>query len=151
MKQIEHVLISAPNEAGRSFLDALLRKGVPVIGLANTLEQVNYMEEIGLHNTIMVSQGDEHKEILPPAAIGKVYLFEQSMPALCQYLLVCRPWTTKAVFIIKTVADKTTNIPSIYRLLGANHVLLTTSNDTKFLLGSEYESQADEAGRFIYN
>ncbi|MBH5320431.1 hypothetical protein I6N90_21795 [Paenibacillus sp. GSMTC-2017] len=137
MKLEEYVLISAPNEAGRSFLKALLMRGIPVVGLANTIEQLEYMRELGLVYTIMVMQGDEHKCVLPPVPIGKVYLFEQSLPALCQYLLVCRVWTSKSIFIIKSVADRISNAPSIYRQLGANHVLLSTGNDMNFLLGSE--------------
>ncbi|MFD0589102.1 hypothetical protein ACFQZE_13960 [Paenibacillus sp. GCM10027627] len=147
MNQPKHVVLSAPDEAGRTFMEGLLQAGIPVLGLAHTLEQMVYMQEQGVEQIAMVRQHDGEGDLAPAVPVGRIYLFEKSLPILCQYLLICRSWTAQSVFVIQSVErDKSVPVPTIYRQLGANHVMFTSGARHSFLLRAELEQQEREDG-----
>lgn len=137
MDNQEFTLISASNELGRNFIKVMKATGEPVAALVNNVHQQREMDELGINTIVRVDTKNDSETLFPPVNIGKVYLFEDSLPLICRYMIICRPWTSKKIFVI----TKTGNIPSVYKKLGADHIVLTNGKNVSFLFGMQLDGE----------
>ncbi|BFH68566.1 MAG: hypothetical protein E6230_16525 [Paenibacillus dendritiformis] len=133
MDQQEVVLVSAPNAAGEAFVKLLLEKDIPFAALANNRSELKRMRALGARHLILLHTSDEKTWVIPQLAVGKIFLFERSLNLCCRYLQICRSWTSKPIYVI--TANQNPRL--IYRGLGANYVIYTSSRNYSFLVTDE--------------
>ncbi|MEK3867399.1 hypothetical protein MHH60_28380 [Paenibacillus sp. FSL H7-0716] len=126
----EFIVVSAPNKAGVQFIKTLKFKGVPFAAITNNETEKSRLEHLGVKNLITVDTTERERWIIPELSIGKVFLFERSLPLCCKYIQICRSWTGKPIYVI----TESSNSRLIYKGLGANYVIHSNSDDVSFLL-----------------
>ncbi|MFR9712040.1 hypothetical protein ACL02P_22135 [Paenibacillus sp. MB22_1] len=131
--QDEFVLVSAPNKTGEQFIKALRIKGIPYAAITNNETEKSRLTHLGVKHILMVDTVDRETWLIPELPVGKVYLFESSLPLICRYIQICRSWTGKPIYII----TGSNNARLIYKGLGASYVIYTRSDDVSFLLDNE--------------
>lgn len=125
-----YVLVSAPTAAGEHFIKLLQIRKVPFVALVNNAEELARMEKLGIARILRVDTMQHDTWQVPEFPVDRVYLFEKSMNLTCRYLRMCRNWTIRPIYVITGKC----NPRSVYRGLGANHILVTNGADVSFLL-----------------
>ncbi|RKN78246.1 hypothetical protein [Paenibacillus ginsengarvi] len=131
-KRQDIILVSAPNKAGERFIRGLQQIGQPVAGLANSIREQERLKELGVKTIAVVDTANENTWVIPDFPVGSVYLFESSLNLSCRYIRVCRSWTAKSIYVITGSG----NPRLIYKVLGADYVVHTTTDKVSFLLES---------------
>ncbi|WP_261378483.1 hypothetical protein [Paenibacillus agilis] len=125
------VTVFAPNAMGIDFLKQLRGANVPVAAISNNTRLTASMEKLGVKHICSVKTTSQRKATaLPAVPVGRMYVFEQSFALTCRLLQQCRPWTDEMI----TVITKQNYPKSIYRMLGADMVIYTQSDQVSFLL-----------------
>ncbi|QTH45334.1 hypothetical protein J4772_13535 [Cohnella sp. LGH] len=127
-----HILIAAPNEAGKRFIKLLRIHRIPVAVLTNNGREERELRGLGVDCILRVDTVSIKENSVPSFPIGRVFIFESSLPLSCQYLLLLANWSCKAI----TVVTGASHPEVIYRKLGASYIVHTQANDVGFLLGS---------------
>ncbi|WP_189020015.1 hypothetical protein [Paenibacillus marchantiophytorum] len=131
-------LIAAPTKAGENFMKQAKLLGLPYIAVTNNkLERLRFLE-LGVQQVIQVDTteaGSSNLSDLPDYPVGKVIIFEESLPLCCRYIGLCRGWTSGPIYVI----TQSLNPRLVYKGLGADYVIYSKNGDVKFLL-----SAADE-------
>ncbi len=124
------ILVIAPNEDGRKFVNQLIysKKSFAVLTNSRT-EELDYLK-MGAKHVVRIDTSMTRKWIVPQVAVGRIYIFESSLNLSCRYLQICRPWTTHEIYIITRYSSPR----GVYRGMGANHVIYTKNGDVGFLL-----------------
>lgn len=126
----EYVLVSAPNRTGECFVKILQNSNIPFVGITNNRNEQSRLKQLGVENILFVDTGGLRTSIVPELPVGKVFLFEFSLPLCCRYVQICRSWTGKPIYVI----TESNNERYIYRELGANYIIHTNSDDLSFLV-----------------
>lgn len=126
----DYVLISASNAAGENLIRTLQYKKIPFAVMINSKLKAKPLEKIGVQHILTVNTKGHNSWTVPPFPIGPVILFEESLALTCRYIKMCRPWTGKPIYVV----TDNLNPRSIYRTLGADHVIFTNSQDVSFLV-----------------
>lgn len=124
------VTVFAPNTMGAEFVRSLLGAGIPVTAITNSAKAAAQMEKLRVTSLWRVNTSRSETENLPKTKIRCIYLFETSFALTCRLLQLCRPYTIDRIVVV----TKQNNPRSIYRLLGADLVLYTHSEQVAFLL-----------------
>ncbi|WP_225445882.1 hypothetical protein [Paenibacillus arenosi] len=125
------VTVFAPNAMGVDFLKQLRGANVSVAAISNNTRLTANMEKLGVKHICNVRTTSQRKTmVLPTVPVGRMYVFEQSFALTCRLLQQCRPWTDEII----TVITKQNYPKSIYRMLGADLVIYTQSDQVSFLL-----------------
>ncbi|MCC3374931.1 hypothetical protein [Cohnella sp. REN36] len=130
MNAQEFVLVSAPNVAGEQFIKHLVRRGIPFAAIANNKIDFERLGELGVTHRISVDTTQIQTWAVPDLEIGRVFLFEKSLNLCCRYIQICRAWTSKPIYVI----TGSSNPRLVYKGLGANHVIHSSSGDVAFLI-----------------
>ncbi|WP_151735744.1 hypothetical protein [Paenibacillus tengchongensis] len=125
----EYVLVCAPTKAGEQFIRILKCRGYRVAGLANCRTQQARLEELGVEASLLIDTHHENTWCRPDFAIGRVYLFENSVALCSRYVRMCRSWTDRPIIVITT----SPNPRHVYKGLGADHVIYSYSGNVSFL------------------
>jgi hypothetical protein len=134
-EQQKNVVVSAPNKAGRSFLHLLMVMEIPFVVMVNSSAEYKRMKKLGITNILNVNTFNHNEWLIPDFLVGKVYLFERSLPQCCRYLMMCRKWTKSPIYVISNGL-----MPRmIYRGLGANEIIVNPSDNVSFLLDSLHD------------
>lgn len=128
--QDEYVLVVAPNEDGRKFIKLLMYKKIPFVVLTNSAQEEKKFKKMGVTHTLLIHTAFTQDWILPEVAVGRAYIFENSLNLSCRYLQICRPWTSKDMYIV----TRQWNPRGVYRGMGADYVIYTTNGEVGFLL-----------------
>ncbi|MEC0239398.1 hypothetical protein P4H66_05960 [Paenibacillus dokdonensis] len=126
----ELIIVTAPNEAGRNFIKLLIYLKRPFAVLTNNLKEERELRKLGASQIIRIHTNNTVEWVVPEQRVGRIFIFENSLNLTCRYLQICRPWTSRPIYVI-TRAD---NSPGIYRGLGANHIIHTLNGEVGFLL-----------------
>ncbi|UQZ85267.1 hypothetical protein SK3146_04556 [Paenibacillus konkukensis] len=126
----EFILVSAPNKTGESFVRLLLAKGIPFAAITNSRAEAGRLRKLGVKHFIRVDTSECESWLLPELPIGRVFLFESSLNLCCRLIQICRTWTSKDIYVI----TRHMNPRLVYRGLGADHVIHTSSQDVSFLI-----------------
>ncbi|WP_409343118.1 hypothetical protein [Paenibacillus sp. MBLB4367] len=129
-REIEYCLVAAPNKAGESLIRLLEVKGIPYAALVNNETEEARMRRIGVKRICTVDTNAIDTWQVPDWPIGKVFLFEQSLPLCCRYIQVCRSWTSKPIYVI----TQSPNPRAIYKGLGADYVIYSRQEEMSFLM-----------------
>ncbi|MBW7452792.1 hypothetical protein ACFOLF_24280 [Paenibacillus sepulcri] len=124
------ILVAASTEAGRKFVRLLLYKQQPVVALTNNRREEKLLRELGVNEIIRVNTTRSKAGAAPQFSIGRVYIFESSLPLSCQYLQLMANWSCQEITVITTVWHPEV----IYKKLGAAYIVRTQSGDVGFLL-----------------
>ncbi|MFE5320917.1 hypothetical protein ACFQ88_19610 [Paenibacillus sp. NPDC056579] len=127
----ECVLVSAPNEAGKQFINELRERGVGYYAIVNSHSGKKRMEAIGVKKIISVDTSDGNKwDDAPHLPIRKVFLFEDSFTLTCRLIQLCSNWRLESIYVItRRKYNKQT-----YRALGATHIFFINKCDVSFLV-----------------
>lgn len=129
----EVILVTAPNEAARNFIRLLMYKKLSFAVLTNSAQEEKQVKRFGVEHIIRMDTAFTSKWLLPNAAVGRIFIFENSLNLTCRFLQICRPWTRKPITIITQL-----NHPrGVYRGMGADHVIFTIKGEVGFLLNGE--------------
>ncbi|MBE1446271.1 hypothetical protein [Paenibacillus sp. OAS669] len=126
----EFILVSAPNKTGEGFIRLLLSKGIPFAAITNSRAEQERLESLGVKHTIWIDTSECESWLLPDLPIGKVFLFESSLNLCCRFIQICRTWTSKEICVV----THNMNPRLVYKGLGADHVIHTSSHDVSFLM-----------------
>ncbi|MEC0372588.1 hypothetical protein [Paenibacillus chibensis] len=126
----ELIIVTAPNEAGRKFIKLLIYLKRPFAVLTNNAKEERELKKLGVTRIIRIHTNNTDEWVVPEQRVGRIFIFENSLNLTCRYLQICRPWTSRSIYVI-TRAD---NSPGIYRGLGANHIIHTLNGEVGFLL-----------------
>lgn len=126
----EFILVSAPNKAGEQFIKTLKMKGLPFAALTNNETEKSRLEDLGVEHVVPLDTADRSNWHLPKMPVGKVFIFEVSLPLCCRYIQICRSWTGKPIYVI----TGSMNSRLIYKGLGASYVIHSNSSDVSYLL-----------------
>ncbi|QYR23172.1 hypothetical protein KZ483_09755 [Paenibacillus sp. sptzw28] len=132
------ILVSAPNIRGEDFIRQLKDKRIPFAVITRNKAEHERIMTLGVERIIAVNTTKEITWAVPEFRIGKVYLFESSLNLCCRYIQICRSWTTKPIYVI----TDSCNPRLVYKGLGANYVIHTSSNDISFLITDDLLSDA---------
>ncbi|MGZ7440826.1 hypothetical protein [Paenibacillus sp. TH7-28] len=124
------ILVAASNQAGRNFVQLLLYRKVPVAVLTNNKREEKLLRELGVDEILRVNTTRNQMGGVPAFPIGRVFIFETSLPLSCQYLQVASRWSCGAVTVVTTAWHP----DAIYKQLGASYVVHTKSGEVGFLL-----------------
>lgn len=124
------VLVFAPNRAGEQFVQALSESSGAFCIVACCSPEQLYSDRLGPDNLIRVNM-KEDTFIKPPASeFSKVYIFEEELERCCEFLAIIRHWACGTIYVITS-----NHYPQmIYRAMGADYVIRTTSDDCSFLI-----------------
>lgn len=128
----KHVLVAAPNQAGKQFIGQLRQRGIPFYAIVNNNHGKKRLEAMGVGHIITVDTADESTWNAPELPIGSVYLFEDSFNLTCRYLQMCSAWEPESIYVV-TRRDYSR---LTYKALGASDLIYTTGKDISFLLGN---------------
>ncbi|MFC4770100.1 hypothetical protein [Effusibacillus consociatus] len=129
----EFILVSAPNKTGGQFIKTLQIKKMLFAAITNNDTERSRLVHLGVKNILSVDTTDRETWLIPELPVGKVFLFELSLPLICRYIQICRSWTDKSIYVI----TGSSNARMVYKGLGANYVIHTQSDDVSFLLDKE--------------
>ncbi len=135
MTQHGAVLVFAPNQAGEQFVQALNESGrsFAVMVCSSAESESQYSGKSGNANPIRFSMQEESLINPPESEFSKVYIFEEELDQCCKVLETIRKWTGGTIYVITRK-----HYPQmIYRALGADYVIRSTSNDLSFLIEKE--------------
>ncbi|MFW5433786.1 hypothetical protein [Paenibacillus apiarius] len=124
------ITVFAPNAMGVDFIRQLRGAGLPVAAIASNGRLAKQMEKLGVAYVCRVNTTDPKEWNVPEVPVGRLFLFEQSFALSCRLLQVCRQWSCEPI----TLVTKRHHPRSIYRLLGADYVIYTQSDQVSFLL-----------------
>ncbi|TQR42114.1 hypothetical protein [Paenibacillus popilliae] len=124
------ITVFAGCETGIEFIRQLKGAGYSVAGIAHNGRLAKRLEGVGVHSVCRINTTEPKAWAVPHVPIGRIYVFEQSFALSCRLLQICRQWTTDPI----TIVTKRHHPQSIYRLLGANYVIYTQSDQVSFLL-----------------
>ncbi|UHA74502.1 hypothetical protein [Paenibacillus sp. 481] len=124
------VTVFAPNAMGVDFVRQLRGAGIPTAAIVNSTRMAKKLEKLGVKHMCHLNTSDPKAWIVPHVPVGRIFIFEQSFALTCRLLQVCRHWTTDPI----TVVTKHHHPHSIYRLLGANYIVFTQSDQVSFLM-----------------
>lgn len=126
----EFLLISPATIVGERFMRTVQARGLPFAALVNNETDRARWERSGIAHVIEADTMSRDSTRPPELRIGKVFLFERSLPLTCRYLQICRPWTTRPIYVIKSGSHPWL----IYKSLGADYVIHTNGEDVSFLI-----------------
>ncbi|WP_211746070.1 hypothetical protein [Paenibacillus sp. Marseille-Q4541] len=126
----EKIIVSAGNPAGIHFIQSLLSREIPFAVLISRKNEQEEMNSIGVPLCVEVDLISKDSWIIPEFNVGRVFLFEDSLPLCCRYIQICRSWTGSPIYVISQRGKPRL----IYRGLGADHVIHSHSDDLSFLL-----------------
>lgn len=129
----EFILVSPATKAGERFMELLKIRKLPYAAIINSARERARLVQLGVKHIIEVDTKDHESWIIPKLPIGKVYLFERSLPLCCRYIQICRSWTGQSVYII----TEGQNARKIYRGLGADYVVYSNNSEVSFLIHDE--------------
>lgn len=124
------ILVAASNEAGRKFIQLLLYRKVPVAALTNNKREEKLLRELGVDEVLRVNTTRNQAGGVPAFPIGRVFIFETSLPLSCLYLQQVAQWSCKAVTVVTTAWHP----EAIYKSLGASYVVHTKNGEVGFLI-----------------
>lgn len=124
------VTVFAPNAMGIDFIRALKGAGLQVCAVVNNSRNDHRLYELGVARIWHVNTFRSTMLSPPPAPVGRIYVFETSFSLTCRLLQVFRPCTYDSIIVV----TRQQNPRSIYKLLGANMVLYTHTDQVSFLL-----------------
>ncbi|WP_411344316.1 hypothetical protein ACE3MZ_22595 [Paenibacillus sp. WLX1005] len=125
-----YVLVSPATRAGEQFMQLLKVKGIDFAAIVNSYSEKVKMERMGIHHVLLLDTQRQDEWCLPQMTVGKVYLFERSLPLCCRYIQMCRSWTSDPIYVI----TESSNSRMIYKGLGADHIVHTNGGSVAFLL-----------------
>lgn len=129
------ILVAASTEAGRKFIRLLLYRQVPVAAMTNNKREEKLLKDIGVNEILRVSTIHNKAGEIPKFPIGRVFIFEISLPLTCAYLQLVSRWPCNAVTVVTTMWHPKV----IYKKLGAANVVHTQTGEVGFLLGSQID------------
>ncbi|MFD0589074.1 hypothetical protein ACFQZE_13815 [Paenibacillus sp. GCM10027627] len=132
-------LVYAPNEPARQFVKLLLSRGLPVAAVVNSARQKRIHEGFGINRFVRLDTKAADCP-LKMGSIGNVYLFDDSVPLICRYLKLIRPFVLGRIIVVTQSAS----IPGLYRHLGADQLLHETLKAEE-LLEEDEENRKEEA------
>lgn len=130
MSDQPYVLVSAPTKAGETFMLLLKQKGVSFAALTNNELELKRLKKLGIRQILSVDTKDHGSWSLPEFPIGKVFLFENSLPLCCRYIQICRSWTENPIYVITGKSSSR----MIYKTLGVDRIIHSQSRDLVGLL-----------------
>jgi hypothetical protein len=123
------ILVYSPNLAGDQFIHALGKREL-FSALSCSPVQKQHLYELGVKSVVEVDIKEKCLISIPENQFSKVYIFEDELGQCCGLIETIRKWTFGTIFVITTK-----NYPQIiYKALGADFVIRTTSDDLSFLL-----------------
>jgi len=126
----ELTLVSAPSPTGEAFIRQLVLHQLPFAVMVNNKREQSRMAKIGVKHFLFADTIEPLHWTAPAFQVGKVFLFENSFNLCCRYIQMCRRWTANPIYVITH-----TNRPRlVYRGLGADYVLHSSSDEIPFLL-----------------
>ncbi|MGG1551339.1 hypothetical protein ABE452_06075 [Paenibacillus ferrarius] len=123
-QKLEYVIVSAPNRAGKEFIQSLRKKGIPFYAITNNQHGKRRLEAIGVNQIIMVDTEDAKSWTPPEIRISNVFLFEVSFNLCCRYIQICKEWNPTSIHVI----TKRGNARVTYRGLGADYFTYINHN-----------------------
>jgi ribonucleotide monophosphatase NagD (HAD superfamily) len=124
------VLVSAPNRAGKQFINQLRQRNMPYYAIVNSPYEKKRLEGMGVHTIITVDTAAERTWNEPGLPIRNVYLFEDSFNLTCRYIRLCKAWKADQIYVI----TRKDFIKQTYRALGADQVISSSNKEVSFLL-----------------
>ncbi|CAJ1317458.1 hypothetical protein PO903_04710 [Paenibacillus sp. PK4536] len=126
----EFVLVSPATVAGEQFMQLLKVKKIPFAVIVNSqADQLRY-QKMGIEHVLVIDTQRQELWRIPELKIGKIYLFERSLPLCCRYIQICRTWSSQQLYVI-TEGNQSR---LIYRGLGADYIIHTNGSSASFLL-----------------
>lgn len=126
----EFVLVSPATVAGEQFIQLLKVKKIPFAIIVNSQADQLRFEKIGIEHILVIDTQRQDLWRIPQLNIGKIYLFERSLPLCCRYIQICRAWTSDKLYVITEGSQSRL----IYRGLGADYIIHTNGSSASFLL-----------------
>ncbi|CAM3308916.1 hypothetical protein PALU110988_15195 [Paenibacillus lupini] len=130
----DYILVSAPNVQGEDFIKQLQHRRIPFATMVNNKAEYERMLELHVSTIIVISTNDEATWRVPELPIGRIFLFERSLNLCCRYIQICRSWTSKSICVV----TDSTNPRLIYKGMGANYVVHSSSGETSFLISNDF-------------
>ncbi|MBB3111593.1 hypothetical protein FHS18_003661 [Paenibacillus phyllosphaerae] len=123
-------LVTVTNKKGKDFLSVLHARGLPCAVLTNSKQEKLELEAMGETNIVLVDTGDRSSWGPPEIPIGKVFIFEESLPLTCRYLQAVKSWTHEPVYVVTGCGM----IRNMYKELGAAYIIHSRNADVTFLI-----------------
>ena len=123
------ITVFAPNAMGIDFIRALKGAAISVCAVVNNSRYAERMKAVGA-KWIWHVNTSRSTMMSPPASVSRIYVFETSFSLTCRLLQLLRPITNDSIIVVTRQQCPR----SIYKLLGANMVLYTHSDQVSFLL-----------------
>lgn len=126
----DSLLVSAHTQAGVNFVTQLQARNIPFAVLINHDNEKEQLDKFGIAQLIEADTMENNQLLVPEFPVGNVYLFEKSAALCSRFIRLCRPWTSKSIYVIFHGSNQRTDFKSA----GADHVLFSKSEDLSFLL-----------------
>lgn len=124
------VTVFAPNAMGIDFIRAMKGAGLQACAVVNNNRHDHRLRELGVTSIWHVNTSQSTMRSPPPVPVGRIYVFETSFSLTCRLLPLLRPCTNESIIVV----TRQQSPRSIYKLLGANMVLFTQTDQVSFLL-----------------
>ncbi|MFB9276994.1 hypothetical protein [Cohnella cellulosilytica] len=127
------IVVYPGNDAGEQFIESLIRERLPFAAAAVNEGQRARLARSGVPCLSEAVDAALPRSRIPELPIGRVYLFEDGLPACCRLIRLFRSWTGRPIYVI----TQGSNFRAIYREIGADYVIHTNGSDVSFLIPHE--------------
>jgi hypothetical protein len=112
-------------------MSVLQSKNMLYAVLTNSKQEMLELEELhGKVPIVLVDTVDKSVQMVPDIPIGKVFIFEESLPLTCRYLQAIKSWTAQPIYVITDSGM----VRNMYKELGATYTIYSRNADVSFLL-----------------
>lgn len=125
-----YILVTATSKSGKAFMSALHAMNMPCAVLTNSKPEMLELIELGIEPIILVDTVDKFARVVPDIPIGRVFIFEESLPLTCRYLQAIQSWTNQPIYVVTdSIVAR-----NLYKELGATYVIYSRNAEVSFLL-----------------
>ncbi|WP_405156609.1 hypothetical protein [Paenibacillus sp. FSL K6-0108] len=131
MDEAMMVVSTGHGEAGKNFVDVLLKRGFAVVVLVHSEEEGEQFQSLGAVTVRYIQEMAFRNQLPPEFVVKHAFVFENNLPQCCQDIELCRSLCPQQLYV---VSGNRAPVGLVYKGLGATYVIHSRSGDVSFLL-----------------
>ncbi|MFE6073679.1 hypothetical protein ACFVQB_04275 [Paenibacillus sp. NPDC057886] len=125
------VVSTGHGEAGKNFVNVLLKRGFAVVVLVHSEEEREQLQSLGAITVCYIQEMADRNQLPLKFVVKNAFVFENSVPQCCQDIELCHSLCPQQLYV---VSSNRPHVELVYKGLGATYVIHSRSGDVSFLL-----------------
>jgi voltage-gated potassium channel Kch len=131
MDEVMMVVSTGYGEAGKNFVEVLLKRGFAVVVLVHSEEEGKQLQTLGAVTVCSIQDTSGRNQLPPEFVVKNAFVFENNLPQCCQDIELCRSLCPQQLYV---VSSNRARVGLVYKGLGATYVIHSRNGDVSFLL-----------------